>query len=116
MSTREKGENRKRLIKRTEDAVNGEVNAVNMSRFLKVYDLIFEFLVLSEGVRIPAMMRNDGMVVEEIRHGDLVFLEERLVGDFVRERLDTRRFVDWALKNGLKRPLSRALRPFQNPK
>ncbi len=107
------------LVKRVESAKNGDFNAATMRDFLKIYDLFLEFLALFEGIGFTSVMRDGCRVVRKTRINGMTFVEEVYLSDFLRDSVDSRKFVDWALGNGLRKDLVSALRPFgrhKNPK
>lgn len=115
MNTKEKTD-RQTLIRKTESIKNIADGDTAVCSFGRLYELFSEFLVLCEGVVMPSMSSDSGIIVELSVIDGMRFFEEHRIDDFVRQRVDTVRFVDWVLKNRLKGVLMRSLRPPKNPK
>lgn len=115
MNTKEKTD-RQTLIRKTENIKTIADGDTAVCSFGGLYELFSEFLVLCEGVVIPSMSSDSGVIVELSVIDGMRFFEEHRIDDFMRQRIDSVRFVDWALKNRLKDALVRSLRPPKNPK
>lgn len=116
MNTKANAKKRKELIHKIDCIKNMGVYDFNRSQFKRIYDLFMDFFILHEGVVIPAIIYENGSMVELSVVEGMTFLEEQLISDFIKNRLDSVKFIDWIQKSSLKRAFSSAVKKIENPK
>jgi len=106
----------KELILKLEFIKNIPHGRYNNVLLKPIHELIIEFLILNEGIVFPAVVYENGSVVESNYINGMLFLEEHLISDFIKYRLNSEKFIDWITKIHLRNKFIKAIRLLENPK
>lgn len=104
-----------RLERDVRAAKSVRVDCTNAKDFAAFGMLSLELLVLFGGVAVPFAMPCRWRVVEDGETCGVRFVEEMRLDDFVRERVDPKRLVEWAELAGMSSDLADAVGPLVRP-